>query len=105
MILWTSQSKAVILVHNLYSPYKPKFLNGHRVRWGYFKDCLTGSSDSGSSSVKAVDTRNKNNNNNKWRNRHILQSVKNHETCPFILIIDGTSKQHKRMAQNAFIKV
>ena len=35
----------------------------------------------------------------RWRNGHILQSVKIMKLVLFILIIDGTSKQHKRMAQ------
>ena len=36
----------------------------------------------------------------RWRNGHILQSVKNHfKLVPFILIIYGTSKQLKMMPQ------
>ena len=37
-----------------------------------------------------------------WRNGHILQSVKNMKLVLFILIIHGTSKQHKRMPQKEF---
>ena len=35
----------------------------------------------------------------RWINGHILQSVKIMKLVLFILINDGTSKQHKRMAQ------
>ena len=38
----------------------------------------------------------------RWRNGHILQSIKIMKLVLFILIINGTSKQHKRMAQKAF---
>ena len=55
-------------------------------------------------SVKAVDPQNKNMNNNKmqkWTYFTICQKLQTHAV--YLIIIDGTSKQHKRMPQKVFL--
>ena len=106
----TSQScgdlarKAAILIYILHSPHKPKFLNGYRAGWVYFKDLFTVSSDN-TCSVKAVDPQDKKKKNKMEKCAYCCTIHQNHKLVLFILIIDGTSKQHKSMSQKIFIKV
>ena len=100
MLLWLLDGKAAILVYILYLPYKTKFSNDRRPGYEYFKNHLTVSSDN-TCSVKAVDLRSKKKEEDGemgifYNPSKIIKLV------PFILIIDGTPKQHKMMPQKDF---
>ena len=92
-----SRWKAAILAYILYLPYKTDFKNNRRPGKEYFKYPLTVSNDI-LCSVKAVDPRNKKKEEQDGEISIFYNPSKVIKLVLFILIIDGTSKQHKRMA-------
>ena len=95
-----SRCKTAILAYILYLPYKMDFKNNRRPGWEYFKYPLTVYSNI-PCSVKAVDPRNKKKEEEDGE-MGIFYNPSKIMKLVFILIIDGTSKQLKRMAQKVF---